>query len=129
MANSGRTSSGRSSKGSKKSSSGKSARTTSRSASSRSTSRRTAAVQPEESGAKEAFKKFTASKASGPLIFIASVILLVGIDLLVSWDKYELFFKILGVEVLIAVFIWVILTLVFSSKKSDPDSEAYEDEV
>ncbi len=65
-----------------------------------------------------------------PLIFIASVILIVGIDLLVSWNKYEMFFKILGVEILIAVIVWVILTLVFSGRnKKDNDSASLEDEV
>ena len=73
--------------------------------------------------------KFAASKAAMPLIFIAAVILLTGIDLLVSWNNYGLFFKILGVEILIAVFVWVILTLVFSRKNTkDPDS-SLEDEV
>ena len=65
-----------------------------------------------------------------PLIFIGSVILIVGIDLLVSWNKYEMFFKILGVEILIAVVVWAILTLVFSGRKNmDTDSGPAEDEV
>ena len=65
-----------------------------------------------------------------PLIFIASVILITGIDLLVSWNKYEMFFKILGIEILIAVVVWVILTLVFSGRtKKDTDSGSDEDGV
>ena len=65
-----------------------------------------------------------------PLIFIASVILITGIDLLVSWNKYEMFFKILGIEILIAVVVWVILTLVFSGRtKKDTDSGSAEDGV
>ena len=74
-------------------------------------------------------KKFASSKASSPIIFIAVVLLIVGIDLLISWDKYAMFFKILGIEVLLAVIVWVILTLVFSSKKNtDPDGD-YDSEV
>ena len=65
-----------------------------------------------------------------PLIFIASVILIVGIDLLISWNKYEMFFKILGVEILIAVIVWVALTLVFSGRKNkDTEAGSSEDGV
>jgi hypothetical protein len=65
-----------------------------------------------------------------PLIFIAAVLLITGIDLLISWNKYEMFFKILGVEILIAVVVWVILTLVFSGRtKKDTGSGSEEDEV
>ncbi|MCR4557845.1 MAG: hypothetical protein K5779_08495 [Saccharofermentans sp.] len=63
-----------------------------------------------------------------PLIFIASVILITGLDLLISWNKYEMFFKILGVEILIAVIVWTVLTLVFSGRKNK-DTEPAEDEV
>ena len=131
MAASGRTSSGRSSRSSKTSSSKKPARTTSRSTSSRATStRKKAAPEPQESGASEVVKKFASSKAAKPLIFIAAVLLITGIDLLISWDKFEMFFKILGIEVLVAAVIWIILTLVFSSKKNmDSDGEPLEDEV
>ncbi len=65
-----------------------------------------------------------------PLIFIGAVILITGIDLLISWNKYDMFFKILGFEILIAVVIWVILTLVFSGRKNkNTDSAPSEDEV
>ena len=127
MANTGRSrSAGSSSRGSKSSP----RKTSARSNNSRGTSRRTTAPQPEESGSSAAFKKFAASKAATPLIFIAAVLLIVGIDLLVSWNSFELFFKILGIEILIAVVIWIILTLVFSGKKNkDPDGGTAEDEV
>ena len=75
-------------------------------------------------------RRFASSKAAMPLIFIASVILITGIDLLISWNKYEMFFKILGVEILVAVIVWVILTLVFSGRaKKDNSSASLEDEV
>ena len=65
-----------------------------------------------------------------PVIFIAASLLIVGIDLLISWNNYETFFKILGVEVLLAVVVWVILTLVYSGKnKKATDSISSEDEV
>ena len=41
-----------------------------------------------------------------------------------------MFFKILGIEVLAAAIVWIILTLVFSSKKNmESDGEPLEDEV
>ena len=64
-----------------------------------------------------------------PLIFIAAVLVITGIDLLVSWNKFELFFKILGVEILIAVAVWIVMTLVFSRKNTKDSNEPLEDEV
>ena len=112
-----------SSRGSKKSSSKSSARSN--------TSRRTTKSAPVETGsaAAEAFKKFASSRASMPLIFIAAVLVITGIDLLVSWNKFELFFKILGVEILIAVAVWIVMTLVFSRKNTKDSNEPLEDEV
>ncbi len=141
MANTGRSrSAGTSSRSTKSSSSGRSARTTGQRSSSqrtssrsgsaqRSTSRRTSAPAPQESGAESLFKKFASSRAALPLIFIGAVLLIVGIDLLVSWNKYEVFFKILGVEILIAVVVWGVLTLVFSSRKKNDTDGMSEDEV
>ena len=65
-----------------------------------------------------------------PLIFLAGIILLIGIDLLVSWNSFEVFFKILGIETLIAVFVWVIMTLVFSRRSTkEPEPDSANDEV
>lgn len=105
-------------KGAKKSTSSSRARSNS----SRNTRSISVPVQ-EESRFVEIVKKLATSRAASPIIFIASVLVIVGIDLLVSWNKYELFFKILGIEVLIAVIIWVILTLVFSGKKNSTSDD------
>ncbi|MBR4403836.1 MAG: hypothetical protein IKT10_01860 [Clostridiales bacterium] len=125
MANSGRSGSSRKTKSTSKKTTRSSA---SRSSSSRGNSRKNVQVQ-EESGFAGVIKKFASSKAASPIIFIAAVLLIVGIDLLVSWNKYELFFKILGIEVLIAVVVWIILTLVFSRKTNSDSEDEYEDEV
>ena len=124
MANSTRSRSASSSRGAQKSTSGKSARSTG----TRKNSGRNSAPVQEESGFGGLIRKFASSKASSPVIFIAVVLLIVGIDLLISWDKYAMFFKILGIEVLLAVIVWVILTLVFSRKNTDPDGD-YDSEV
>ena len=126
MANTSRSRSGNSSSRSSKTGS---SRKNTRSASSRSSSRRTSAPVQAPQNPDSAFKRLASSKAAMPLIFIASVILIVGIDLLISWNQYSLFFKILGVEILIAVIVWTVMTLVFSRKKQkEPDSEYIEDE-
>ena len=126
MANTGRSRSSSSSRSSKSSTSKKSARNSA----SRSTSRKTTAPVQTESGASSLFKRFASSRAAMPVIFIAASLLIVGIDLLISWNSYEMFFKILGVEVLLAVVVWVILTLVYSGKnKKSADSISSEDEV
>ena len=125
MANTSRSRSASSSRGAKRSTSGKSAR----SSSTRRPSGRNTAPVNEGSGFGELIGKFASSKASKPVIFIAVVLLIVGIDLLISWDKYAMFFKILGIEVLLAVIVWVILTLVFSSKKNNDADGNYDSEV
>ena len=129
MANTSRSRSGSSSRGgSSRKSTSKTAARSSRSNSSRKTTAKSAPVQT-ETGFSAAFKKFASTRAALPIIFLGVVILLVGIDLLVSWNQYELFFKILGVEILIAVVIWIILTLVFSKRAGQDSDSAVEDEV
>lgn len=128
MATSHRSGSGSSSRNTRSTSKKTTRSQSSRSSFSRSNSRKNAPVR-EDTGFAEVVKKFAASKAASPIIFIAAVLLIVGIDLLVSWNKYDLFFKILGIEVLIAVVVWVILTLVFSRKKNTDSEDEYEDEV
>lgn len=56
-----------------------------------------------------------------PVIFIIVVLVIVAIDLLFSWNDYTRFFKILGVEILAAVIVWV-LKMVFTKSKSSDDS-------
>ena len=55
-----------------------------------------------------------------PLIVIAGILVVVGIDLLISWNDFSRFFKILGIELLVAVVVWV-LKLVFSKAQSSDD--------
>ena len=125
MANTTRSRSGSSSKGASKKGASKSS---ARSKTTRKTTARSAPVQT-ESGFSSAFSKFASSKVAKPLIYLAVVILIVGIDLLVSWNKYEMFFKILGVEILIAVVIWIVLTLVFSKRAGSDSNSSPVDEV
>lgn len=125
-----------SSRSSKSSTAKKTARSNSRRSGStrsnvaRSASRRTEVPKGTGSSVASGFKKFASTKAAMPVIFLGAVLLIVGLDLLISWNKYEMFFKILGVEVLLAVIVWVVLTLVFSGKRNkDTDGESVEDGV
>lgn len=74
---------------------------------------------------KSLLEKFVSSsimaKMAMPLIFIAAVLVIVGIDLLLSWNDFSGFFKILGIELLVAVVIWI-LKLVFSKSKTSDDT-------
>jgi len=89
-------------------------------ASSRSRSSRSMPVQK-----KSLLEKFLSSSLMGkmamPLIFIAAILVIVGIDLLLSWNDFSGFFKILGIELLVAVVVWI-LKLVFSKPKTSDDS-------
>ena len=64
-------------------------------------------------------------RMSMPIIAIAAILLIVGIDLLISWNDFSGFFKILGIELLVAVVIWI-LKLVFSKPRSSDDSDVSE---
>ncbi len=66
------------------------------------------------------------SKLALPIIFIAAVLVIVGIDLIVAWNDFSRFFKILGVELLIAVVVWI-LKLVFAKSKSSEESDNYSE--
>ena len=56
-----------------------------------------------------------------PVIFIIAVLVITGIDLLFAWNDFSRFFKILGVEILAAVIIWI-MKMVFSKSRSSDDS-------
>ena len=60
-------------------------------------------------------------RLAAPLIVIAGILVLVGIDLLISWNDFSRFFKILGIELLVAVIVWI-LKLVFAKSKSSEDA-------
>ena len=56
-----------------------------------------------------------------PIIFIIVVLAIVAIDILFAWNDFSRFFKILGVEILAAVIVWI-LKMVFSKTNSSEDS-------
>ena len=128
MANTGRSRSSSSSRGGSKKTSSRSGTRSNSGRKTTSSRSRTASVK-EESGFAGVINKFAASKAAMPVIFLGAVILIVGLDLLISWNKYEMFFKILGIELLIAALVWGVMTMVFSGKKNKDSDNEPSDEV
>lgn len=128
MANTGRSRSSSSSRGGSKKTSSRSGTRSNSGRKTTSSRSRTAPVK-EESGFAGVIDKFAASKAAMPVIFLGAVILIVGLDLLISWNKYEMFFKILGIELLIAALVWGVMTMVFSGKKNKDSDNEPSDEV
>ena len=66
---------------------------------------------------------FTKTKAFRPTLVIVVSFFLILIDLLVAWNKYDLFFKILGFEILIVGVIWI-FSLIMSMSTTVPQSRS-----
>lgn len=63
------------------------------------------------------YHAFSKTRFFPPVAFIAVVTVLILLDLLFSWNDFDKFFKILGVELLIAGAIWII-GMVYSFSES-----------
>jgi hypothetical protein len=83
--------------------------------------KRSAQVQPEPGFTEKIKESPILSRLMMPVIFIIVVLAITGIDLLVAWNDFSRFFKILGVEILAAVIIWI-MKMVFSKSRSSDDS-------
>ena len=64
---------------------------------------------------------FTKTKAFIPVMTILITAVIVGLDLLISWNSYQRFFLFLGIEVIIAAVIWLIIMIysLGSEKRSE----------
>ncbi|MBR4495473.1 MAG: hypothetical protein K6A37_09265 [Saccharofermentans sp.] len=67
------------------------------------------------------FHAFSKTRAFVPVMSVLVITVLVLLDLLLAWNDYDRFFKILGFELLIVGIIWVI-GLVLSFGESTPSS-------
>lgn len=88
---------------------------------SRSSSKKQTPVQPEPTFTEKVKSSPILSRMMTPIIFVIVVLVIVGIDLLLTWNDYSKFFKFLGVEIFAAVIVWV-LKVVFTKSKSSDDS-------
>ena len=111
----------RSTSGKRSSSSGKRSTSSGRKTSSSSSSRaRSKAPQPApKSTFGDYFHAFRKTRFFAPIACVVVLTVLILLDLLIAWNHYDRFFKILGFELLIAGIIWVI-GLVLSFGESTP---------
>lgn len=86
---------------------------------------------PQQSGptAGDIWNMFKDSRFFAPVVTILAIFLIIGLDLLFSWNNYGVFFKILGVELIIAFAIWIINLMVSLGKDSKKNSESGPDGV
>ena len=76
---------------------------------SRTSSGRTSSGQnPAAASFADWFHAFSKTRIFVPVAVVAVLVLLILLDLLLSWNNYDRFFKILGFELLLAGIVWVI---------------------
>ena len=93
-----------------------------------SSARRNTAPQDPGITAGDIWNMFKDSKFFAPVVTIVAIFLIVGLDLLFSWNNFELFFKILGVELILAFAVWII-NLMVSLGRDKKNTDSYSDEV
>ena len=96
-------------------------RSSSSSSSSRKSSSRASFASAPSSTFIDYFHAFSKTRAFAPVAAVVILAVLILLDLLIAWNNYDRFFKILGFELLIAGIIWVI-GLVLSFGESSPSS-------
>ena len=93
-----------------------------------SSARKNPPVQDTGITAGDIWNMFKDSRFFAPVITILAVFLIIGLDLLFSWNSFELFFKILGVELILAFAVWII-NLMVSLGRDKKNTDSYSDEV
>ena len=88
-----------------------------------SSARRNPAPQDPGITAGDIWNMFKDSKFFAPVVTIVAIF-----DLLFSWNNFELFFKILGVELILAFTVWII-NLMVSLGRDKKNTDSYSDEV
>ena len=67
---------------------------------------------------------FTKTKVFVPIMTVVISALLVGLDLLISWNDFSRFFLFLGIEIIAAAVVWLIMTIYsFGAEKKNSDEE------
>ena len=94
-----------------------------------SSSRKQPAPQQSGPSAADIWEMFKGSKFFAPVITIVAIFLMIGLDLLFSWNKFELFFKILGVELIIAFAVWIINLMISLGKDNKNNTDTGSDGV
>ena len=79
------------------------------------------------STAADYFHAFSKSRFFKPVVTVLIVLIVIGLDLLISWNKYDMFFKILGIEILITAVILVLKLALTSNKPETKINKENED--
>ena len=92
-------------------------------------SNNTKSRQPQEVevGIGDYWHAFTKTKAFIPVLSIVIALLLFGIDLLVSWNGYELFFLLVGFELIAAAVARLIYMIYTMGKNKAASTVTYDD--
>lgn len=65
-------------------------------------------AEPQKSGFAAFFDAFRKTKIFKPVVIIIAIILVILIDLLISWNTYQKFFMFLGIEILLVAFFFAV---------------------
>ena len=75
------------------------------------------------SGAADYFHAFSKSRFFKPLVNIVIVLAVIGLDLLISWNKYDRFFGIVGIEIIIVALVLAIKLAMSTNKETEKKEE------
>lgn len=64
------------------------------------------------------FHAFTKTRFFKILLSVFIIAAIVGIDLLISWNNYDRFFLILGIELIVSIIVWIVKVFIDSSKEN-----------
>ncbi len=67
---------------------------------------------------KDMFHRFSKTRFFRPVMTVLIILVLVLLDLLFSWNSYNVFFTLLGIELLAGIVIWIVLLLKSASASS-----------
>ena len=76
-----------------------------------------------KSGAADYFHAFSKSRFFKPIVNTVIVFAVVGLDLLISWNKYDRFFGIIGIEIIIFALVLAIKLAMSTGKETDKKEE------
>lgn len=73
---------------------------------------------------KDLFHRFSKTRFFRPLLIFVITVLIIGLDLLISWNSYNVFFMLVGIELLIGLIIWIVMLL--KSASASPENQEPE---
>ena len=83
---------------------------------------------PVEDDSPSFFSKLWESHWGKLLYGIVVLLLIIGLDLLISWNKYDLFYTILGIEIVVAMLVGWIVYLIIERRKQHLSEDDSSDE-